>query len=114
MNKVEEFRKDMLESGKHIVEYRNGARRLYLNGFFVGLHCGLPLSLYNDDLTEYIDVNLDIVKVFLAHVAYGSLDAILKRPGKIVWERKKPVTISKAEALKKLAEVYGEEVKVEW
>ena len=111
---MRKFTKDMLESGKHIVEYRDGERRLYLNGFFIGLYCGLPLSLYNDDLTEEVSVNLDIVKVFLADYKYNALDAILKRPGKLVWERKKPVTISKAEALKKLAEVYGEEVKVEW
>lgn len=111
---MEKFTKDMLESGKHVVEYRDGARRLYLNGFFIGLHCGLPLSHYNDDLTEEVSANLDIAKVFLADYKYNSLDAILNRPGKLVWEREKPVTISKDEALKKLAEVYGEEVKVEW
>ena len=30
MNKVEEFGKDMLESGKHIVEYRKGKWRAAL------------------------------------------------------------------------------------
>ena len=58
---MEEFRKDMFESGKHIVEYRNGVRRLYLNGFFIGLYCGMPLITYNDDLTSNTAKNMDIV-----------------------------------------------------
>lgn len=111
---MEKFTKDMLESGKHVVEYRNGVRRLYLNGFFIGLYCGMRLTTYNDDLSANTSVNLDIVKVFSTDNAFNSLDSILKNPGELVWERKKPVTISKDEALKKLAEVYGEEVKVEW
>lgn len=108
------FTKDMLESGKHIVEYRNGVRRLYLNGFFIGLYCGMPLVAYNDDLSANTSVSLDIVKVFLADGECNSLDGILKRPGKLVWVRENPVIITKDEVLKKLAEIYGEEVKVEW
>lgn len=33
---MEEFTKDMLRSGKHVVVFRNRDKYLYLNGYFVG------------------------------------------------------------------------------
>ena len=111
---LEKFTKDMLVSGEHVVEYRNGKRKLYLNGGFMGLYSGTSLMLYRDDLTEIINSSEDIVKVFLVDVTYNSIKDILDYPGILVWQRKERVTISKYEALRKLKEVYGEEVSVEW
>lgn len=110
----EEFPKYMLKSGMHIVEFRNGERKLYLNERFIGLHSGISSTLYNDDLTLPGYSLLDVVKVFLVNEAYNSLRRILNYPDSLVWQRKEGVTISKYEALRKLKEVYGEEVSVEW
>lgn len=110
----EEFPKYMLKSGRHIVEFRNGERKLYLNWRFIGLHSGISSTLYNDDLTVPNYSLLDVVKVFLVNETYNSLKGILDYPGTLVWERKERTTISKYEALEKLKELYGEEVNVEW
>ena len=108
------YTKDMLESGKHVVELRNGDRKLYLNGSFIGQYFVELLTSYNDDLTITGHSSLDVVKVFSADSKRCSLKDILENPVPLLFERKIPATISKDEALKKLAEVYGKEVKVEW
>ena len=110
---MEEFRKDMLSSGEYIVELRDGKRYLFLEGYFVGQITGHHLSVYKCDLKHAYKRSLDVMKVYLADVDF-SLEKILHRPAKLLWERKEIITISKDEALKKLAEVYGKEVKVEW
>ena len=112
---MEKFTKDMLESGMHVVELRNGERQLYLNGSFIGQYAGEPLTSYNDDLTGIDYDFMDVVKIFQAVRRCCSLIDIINNPGTLVWERQEPmIIIPKHEALKKLAEVYGKEVKVEW
>ena len=103
----------MLESGSHVVEFRDGKKYLYLNGYFVGKTTGENISKYYKDLKNAYLKEHDVMKVYFA-TEDCSLENILSRHGKMIWERKEPRTISKEEALKKLEEVYGEEVKVEW
>ena len=74
------FTKDMLESGKHVVELRNGDRKLYLNGSFIGQYFVEPLTSYNDDLTITGHSSLDVVKVFSADSKRCSLKDILENP----------------------------------
>ena len=111
---LEKFTKDMLESGKHVVEYRDGERRLYLNGSFMGMDSGALLTSYNDDLTVTRYMFLDIVKVFSVDRKHLSMTDVLANPGPLVWEREGQRVVSKEEALEKLTELYGEEVSVEW
>ena len=108
-----EFTKDMLKSGEHVVEYRNGDKRLYLNGCFVGPNSGVPLSSYLDDLkNRYGEDRIDIVAVYKA-ITGSSFEYILSYSNELVWRRDdEPIEISATEAFAKLKEIYGKEVKI--
>ena len=88
LEKKMEFTKDMLKNGEHIVEYRNGKRRLYLNGCFVGLDGGSPIEGFSNDLKdiELSNGKFDVMAVYRAEDLY-TFNSILTYPGKLIWER---------------------------
>lgn len=108
-----EFTKDMLKSGEHVVEYRNGDKRLYLNGCFVGPNSGVPLSSYLDDLkNRHGEDQIDIVAVYKA-ITGSSFEYILSYSNELIWRRDdEPIEIPATEAFSKLREIYGKEVKI--
>ena len=109
-----EFTKDMLKSGEHVVEYRNGDRRLYLNGRFIGPHMGSQSCSYTKDLRNAGPGGdkLDIKAVYRASDML-SFKAILNKSTEIIWRRdEEPIEIPSSEAFAKLREIYGKEVKI--
>ena len=107
-----EFTKDMLKSGEHVVEYRNGARRLYITGIFIEENNCNELKNYDINLKHIGgEKSLDIVAVYKAKK--GSLSYIIKYSDELVWKRdEKPIEIPSSEAFAKLKEIYGKEVKI--
>ena len=109
-----EFTKDMLKSGEHVVEYRNGDRRLYLNGYFVGPDCGNAISNYCGNLKtfKHRDSEFDVVGIYAAD-RRSSFDDILNDSTGLIWKRdEEPIEIPSSEAFAKLREIYGKEVKI--
>lgn len=91
------FTKDMLVSGAHIVEMRDGVRYLVAGDYIIGEDGYMPLSKYNDELelkNSYRD--LDIVKVFnggnkhggaLLGAGAGVVSYITQTNLPVVWQR---------------------------
>lgn len=110
-----EFTKDMLKSGEHVVEYREGGRALYRKGCFVGPKAGTYAREYSDDLKnvwEGGDDRFDIVAVYEA-ISSPSFEYMLNHSDKLIWKRdEEPIEISATEAFAQLKEIYGKEVKI--
>ena len=110
-----EFAKDMLKNGEHVVEYRNGKRALYINGYFVNDDGYMNSKDYDRSLieTKYGCVrDYDIVAVYKITM-YASFNNILNRYIERIWKRDdKPIEIPSSEAFAKLKEIYGKEVKI--
>ena len=106
------FTKDMLKSGEHVVEYRNGTKRLYLNGYFVGPLSGIVIESFNDNLKYDGDAEYDIVAIYEA-CGSRAFDGILTDSRDLIWKRdNEPIEISATEAFAQLREIYGKEVKI--
>lgn len=109
-----EFTKDMLKSGEHVVEYRNGDKRLYLNSCFVGFSQGTYSCEFSNDLRNAGPGGdkLDIMAVYRASKRLSFKD-ILDKSTEIIWKRdEEPIEIPSSEAFAKLREIYGKEVKI--
>lgn len=108
-----EFTKDMLKSGEHVVEYRNGDRRLYLNGYFIGIGSYNDPCHYSNNLkNKRHHEDLDIIAVYKAKNGMY-FENILKLADELIWRRDdEPIEIPSAEAFAKLREIYGKEVKI--
>ena len=107
-----EFTKDMLKSGEHVVKYRNGERRLYLNGILVDWRTWADIECYSRDLKNSMNSERDIIAVYKAD-KQGSLDSILSCSDDLIWRRdEEPIEIPSSEAFAKLREIYGKEVKI--
>ena len=110
-----EFTKDMLKSGEHVVEYRNGKRALYVNGYFVSDDGYMDSKDYDSSLieTKYGDIpEYDIAAVYKI-IMYSSFQNILNRCIDRIWKRDdEPIEIPSSEAFAKLKEIYGKEVKI--
>ena len=85
------FTKSDLKDGM-IVEYRNGHKRLYINGIFTAYDWGwISLDDFNDDLTyptsEFYGDTLDVVKVYKTNARL--LKDMLNDPSRLelIWER---------------------------
>ena len=59
----ENFTLDDLEDGM-VVEYRNGEKRLFLNGSFLGIDSYAIITDFNEDLSHRLLKKSDIVKVY--------------------------------------------------
>ena len=106
------FTKDMLKSGEHVVEYRDGHRSLYLNGYFVGINSYNDSFYYSDNLENTRFESLDIVAVYKAQKD-TSFTGILNSPKELIWKKyEKPIEISLSEAFARLKEIYGQDVKI--
>lgn len=106
------FTKDMLKSGEHVVEYRNGTKRLYLNGYFVGPLSGIVIESFNDNLKYDDDAEYDIVAIYEA-CGSRAFDGILTDSRDLIWKRdNEPIEISATEAFAQLKALYGKEVKI--
>lgn len=93
-----------------IVEYKNGDRRIYIEGNISGLDGHCSITSHRDDLT-YIDHDLDIDRVY--EFSSGTLRYALECPGTLIWERGKTVKeISLDEAFRILEEKLGCPVKI--
>lgn len=113
-DKMEKFTKDMLKSGEHVVEFRNGDRKLYRDGCFVGPNSGTFVRSYSDDLKNEFegDDRFDIVAVYEA-ISSPSFEYMLNHSDKLIWKRDdEPIEIPATEAFAKLREIYGKEVKI--
>ena len=107
-----EFTKDMLKSGEHVVEYRNGDRRLYLNDYLVGCESGNDIRFYSSDLKSKPNAEFDIMAVYKAAKG-NTLYVILNYSNELIWKRDEgPIEIPATEAFAKLKEIYGKEVKI--
>lgn len=110
-----EFTKDMLKSGEHVVEYRNGKRALYINGYFVNDDGYMNSKDYDCSLieTKYGRVqDYDIAAVYKITM-YSSFNNILNRYIERIWKRdEEPIEIPSSEAFAQLREIYGKEVKI--
>lgn len=109
-----EFTKDMLKSGEHVVEYRNGDKRLYLNSCFVGFSQGTYSCEFSNDLRNAGPGGdkLDIMAVYRASKRLSFKD-ILDKSTEIIWKRdEEPIEIPSSEAFAKLRKIYGKEVKI--
>jgi hypothetical protein len=84
------FTKDMLESGKHVVEYRDGEKRLVFNDTLTSANSGIPLSSYNHQLLHKEFPDLDIVKVYKLNSAIYGLNRILNESNELIWKRQEP------------------------
>lgn len=114
-DKMEKFTKDMLKSGEHVVEFRNGDRKLYRDGCFVGPKTGTFVRSYSDGLKhtwEGGDDRFDIMAVYKA-ISSPSFEYILKHSDELIWKRDdEPIEIPATEAFAQLREIYGKEVKI--
>lgn len=110
-----EFTKDMLKNGEHVVEFRNGDRKLYRDGCFVGPNSGTFVRSYSDDLKnvwEGGNDRFDIVAVYEA-ISSPSFEYMLNHSDKLIWKRdEEPIEIPLSEAFAKLKEIYSKEVKI--
>lgn len=109
-----EFTKDMLKSGEHVVKYRSGDKRLYLNGCFVGFSQGTRSCEFTNDLRNAGPGGnkLDIMAVYRASKMLSFKD-ILDKSTEVIWKRdEEPIEISATEAFAQLREIYGKEVKI--
>ena len=105
-----EFTKSMLRNG-YVVEYRNGERGIYLDGFFSDINDGMNLDHFNNDLTFHGDRSYDIVAIYKPE-GNLSLRDVVHSSGDPIWKREEFHEISMGEAIKKLEEVYGKPVKI--
>ena len=107
-----EFTKDMLKSGEHVVEYRNGTKRLYLNEYFTGPISGSKVKDYSIDLKSKQSEAFDIIAIYKAEGKLTFAD-ILDKSNELIWKRdNEPIEISATEAFAQLREIYGKEVKI--
>ena len=86
-----EFTKDMLVAGKHVVEYRDGNRRLVVlvGNYFnlVGVNGNVWLKKHNENLIHNDHYELDIVKVYEIRDAFW-FDRLLEEGNlNLVWQR---------------------------
>lgn len=109
-----EFTKDMLKNGEHVVEYRNGDKRLYLNSCFVGFSQGTHSCEFTNDLRNAGPGGdkLDIMAVYRASKMLSFKD-ILDKSTEVIWKRDEEpieipsIEIPSSEAFAKLREIYG-------
>ena len=80
--------KSELKNGM-VVEYRNGDRRMVINGLILGLNTRNKLDFYNDNLNENLkNDDLDIVKVYNVLSSVVNLEDCFNQSNLIlVWER---------------------------
>lgn len=110
---IEYLMKDDLKTGM-VVQTRNGEMFLVYGQTLVGDGYNY-LDSYRDDLrVSNICNEFDIMKVFDINPHFtGSLNRILDKPGKLIWEREpEEREISSEEAFKILKEHYGCNVKI--
>lgn len=101
-----EFTKADLKN-RMVVEYRDGQRRMVVDNVLMGVHGHANLAEYFDDLTNYWDSNLDIIKVFDKVNTFSKLsEKDLSKT--ILWERKEIKEVT----MKEIAEKFGCEVKI--
>lgn len=105
------FPKNILASGKYVVEFRNKIRALCLDNRLIGEGMGEILENYNCDLTHKYHQPSDVCVIY-KDPGYCTFEAILRHADEIVWSRENIRKISKREALNKLNEVYGEKVEI--
>lgn len=111
------FTKADLKVG-HVVEYRNGNRRLvHAEGndkflLFIGATTYEIASIYNDNLLCKRDHNFDIMKVYNLKDSYITSGNMLDVKFNLIWERKevRDISISDAEVIIKAAT--GKQVKI--
>lgn len=77
---------DLLETGKTIVEYRDGSRRLFVMDAFVCSDSFGNLDDYKSDLSNKFNRTRDIVKIFRIK-GKDSLRNMLANEGKLIWVR---------------------------
>lgn len=91
--KIEEnmFTKDDLKTGM-VVEYNDGTRRLVLNDkgarYLVGKDSFLEFNGITEDLKTPSSTIVKVFEGFRGDVA-NSFEGVLRRPGKLIWERPK-------------------------
>lgn len=87
-----------------VCETRDGARFMWLNGGLAqsGVYC----SGTQEDLTNNENPEHDIVKVYEMLKNMHTINEILKYPGKLIWMRRKNMT------LKEVEEALGYPVKI--
>ncbi len=104
---TEMFTKADLKDGM-IVEYRNGTRRLVLNGKFMGKNFFAYIDDYCNDLTNPFEIERDIVKVYESD---GNILDKLFKDGflKLIWERQTP---AKEMTIAEIEKVLGYPIKV--
>lgn len=94
------MRKEDLKDGM-VVETKRGDRYLIVKDatYAVKVSTYMDLITHNQDLTYSPDEDLDIMKVF--NPCIGSIETMLKHPGKPIWERKesKELTVEEIEKL---------------
>lgn len=99
------FTKSDLKNGM-IVEYRDGRRRMVLNGFMTGENGYMPLSDFREDLTIIeSSKNLDIMKVFDVPEFHGSVCNVIEADAKkltLLWNREDTVKMTLSEIEEKL------------
>lgn len=98
-----EFAKKDLKSGM-VVELKNGSKRLIIECdeelICVEISNADFVSQYNEDLTHSVHKHLDIQKVF--NYPTISLNYVVERNKKAIWERKAPKEMTVAEIEKEL------------
>lgn len=110
--KIQEFTKDMLKSGEHVVELRNGTRYLYIGKYLIGEEGGDLLSNYTDNLTVPFYTELDICKVYKTPKQITFM-GIMENADEVIWERKEePKDVPASEVYAMLREKYGCECKI--
>ena len=95
------FTKDMLESGKHVVEHRDGTKCLVINNKLAGLYKGELLSNFTIGLLHHTDSLHDVVRVYKANDSLGTY-GMIHEDNELVWERQE-LSVEKLE-LQKLEE----------
>lgn len=110
------FIKSMLESGNHVVEYRNGERALYLKGSFISETGFMSIESYNNNLKlkDRIDdaEDFDIMAVYQVTQYLGFRD-ILRKYIRLLWRRDGEfIEIPATEAFAQLRGIYGKDVKI--
>ena len=92
----------------NIIETRDGKRYIIINGIGVGETGYFTFVSHRADLEHNLFKEFDILKVYESN-PYCRFKSLLEKPGKLIWERKKPVKeITSEEACKLLKEKFPE------
>lgn len=108
------FTKSDLKDGM-VVEYRNGKKRIYINGFLLGLDGYLPLDDYSNNLLIPEDYEgFDIYAVYQIVKGFNLSDILKKTKGlERIWIRPRAIKLTPKEAARKLRELTGNTYEIE-